>query len=187
MGLGLLPDRHARHQALFSRPERSPPEPRDVISRSSLKRPVKHESDSNNHSMSTTGRRAVQGSQRRRTPAPRPTSFGKRLRSLREAASLSQAELGRPYYTRSYMSSIELGRVDPSLKAIAFLADRLGVTVGTLVDPPASTPESSNALHRALEALGAVPPRKRSRLVTLAIQATTAALQEAREVRRRSG
>ena len=85
------------------------------------------------------------------------------------------------------MSSIELGRVDPSLKAIAFLADRLGVTVGTLVDPPASIPDSSNALHRALEALGAVPPRKRSRLVTLAIQATKAALLEAREVQRRSG
>jgi transcriptional regulator with XRE-family HTH domain len=60
------------------------------------------------------------------------SGVGARLRALRIEAELSQAEVGAPYYTRAYVSAVELEKVQPSLKALAHFASRLGVSAGAL-------------------------------------------------------
>ena len=54
-------------------------------------------------------------------------SLGKRLKKMRLAVGLTQAELAAPNYTHAYVSSIEAGRRRPSAAAIAHFAARLGV------------------------------------------------------------
>jgi tetratricopeptide (TPR) repeat protein len=51
-----------------------------------------------------------------------------RVRDLRVKAGLSKSALARPRYTLSYVSQIESGRRNPSPEALAFLAERLGVS-----------------------------------------------------------
>ena len=59
--------------------------------------------------------------------------FGTRVRTLRQAAGLSQeAFADRCGFVRSYMSRIERGGANPSLDAIEVLADALGVKIATL-------------------------------------------------------
>ena len=65
--------------------------------------------------------------------APRGVEVGKRIRSLRRSRGLTQAELAAPF-TKSHLSAVENGRVLPSLRTLWFIADRLGVGVGDLVD-----------------------------------------------------
>jgi len=62
-----------------------------------------------------------------------PDSLAKRFRELRLDAGLSGAALASPRYTVSYVSQIEAGRRRPSPEALAFFADRLGVTPRFLV------------------------------------------------------
>ncbi len=70
------------------------------------------------------------GSQlRRRTPAPVSESLAKlgaRIRQARAEAGLSQAQLGRPHFTRAYVSALELGKIRPAMKSLEFLATKLG-------------------------------------------------------------
>ncbi|MDQ4145502.1 MAG: helix-turn-helix domain-containing protein [Actinomycetota bacterium] len=54
-------------------------------------------------------------------------SLGKRLKKMRIAGGLTQAELAAPNYTHAYVSSIEAGRRRPSAAAIAHFASKLGV------------------------------------------------------------
>jgi tetratricopeptide (TPR) repeat protein len=51
-----------------------------------------------------------------------------RIRDLRVQAGLSKTALAKPRYTLSYVSQIESGRRNPSPEALAFFADRLGVS-----------------------------------------------------------
>src|SRR5438132_7820027 len=62
-----------------------------------------------------------------------PDSLAKRFRELRVDTGLSGAALASPRYTLSYVSQIEAGRRRPSPEALAFFADRLGVTSRFLV------------------------------------------------------
>lgn len=55
-------------------------------------------------------------------------AMGTELRALRRAAGLTQAQLAAPL-TAAYVSSIEVGRVFPSVPALAMLLDRLGVSL----------------------------------------------------------
>src|SRR5437870_2585598 len=57
-----------------------------------------------------------------------PGDLAKRFRELRVGAGLSGAALASPRYTVSYVSQIEAGRRRPSPEALAFFAERLGVT-----------------------------------------------------------
>ncbi|GIV00413.1 MAG: transcriptional regulator [Actinomycetota bacterium] len=58
--------------------------------------------------------------------------IGKRIRELRLERGMTQRELGAPRYTHAYVSTIESGRRNPSPKALAFFADKLGVTTEQL-------------------------------------------------------
>jgi len=51
-----------------------------------------------------------------------------RIRDLRSQAGLSKTALAKPRYTLSYVSQIEAGRRTPSAEALAFFAERLGVS-----------------------------------------------------------
>ena len=55
-------------------------------------------------------------------------SLPSRIRELRTKAGLTKTALAKPRYTVSYVSQIEAGRRNPSPDALAFFADRLGVT-----------------------------------------------------------
>lgn len=66
---------------------------------------------------------------RKRSPVPLSPSLaglGERIRAVRLEAGLSQSRLGRPHFTRAYVSALELGKIRPSMKALEFLAQRLG-------------------------------------------------------------
>ncbi len=58
--------------------------------------------------------------------------IGRRIRELRLARGMTQRELGSPRYTHAYVSTIESGRRNPSPKALAFFAEKLGVTAEQL-------------------------------------------------------
>jgi transcriptional regulator with XRE-family HTH domain len=53
---------------------------------------------------------------------------GRRLRSLRLAAGLTQAELAGKRFSHAYVSVLEAGRREPSRAAVEYFAQRLGVS-----------------------------------------------------------
>ena len=57
---------------------------------------------------------------------------GARVRALRLERGMTQTELGRPL-TRAFVSAVELGRVLPSLRALALMAERLRVPIAALI------------------------------------------------------
>lgn len=65
-------------------------------------------------------------------PAPADEAIGKRLRRLRLARGLSQREMAEPGITFPYISRIEAGTRNPSVKALRQLARRLGVSAAYL-------------------------------------------------------
>jgi transcriptional regulator with XRE-family HTH domain len=56
--------------------------------------------------------------------------LGTELRRRREASGLSQSALGDPL-TRAFVSSVEHGRIVPSLPALRHMLARLGLTLAT--------------------------------------------------------
>lgn len=64
---------------------------------------------------------------------------GERIRQARTRANLTQAEVARGRYTAAYISALERGLAKPSMAALTFLSERLGVPVPDLVaeDRPA--------------------------------------------------
>src|SRR5205823_13574481 len=64
-------------------------------------------------------------------PDARPAAgetIGERLKRLRLERGLSQRELSAPGVSYAYLSRIEAGQRQPSLKALRLLARRLGVS-----------------------------------------------------------
>jgi tetratricopeptide (TPR) repeat protein len=59
---------------------------------------------------------------------PLAVDLPSRFRDLREKAGLTKTALAKPRYTVSFVSQIESGRRRPSQEALAFFAERLGVT-----------------------------------------------------------
>lgn len=76
------------------------------------------------------------------TPIREPwPQIGARIRSLREAAGLSQEQLAAPELSASYLSRIEAGARPASQRVLAILAPRLGVSAEQLLsgkDPQVS-------------------------------------------------
>lgn len=76
-------------------------------------------------------------------------SLGSAIRERRHALGLTQSELGHPM-TKGFVSEVERGRSLPSLMALTFLADRLGVPVSALIEavkpglPGVYTPADEN-------------------------------------------
>jgi transcriptional regulator with XRE-family HTH domain len=61
--------------------------------------------------------------------SPTPRQFGKKLRTLREDAGMSQAALAKQAgITREYLNRLEAGQHDPTLGLVQRLARVLGVT-----------------------------------------------------------
>src|SRR5438128_7381267 len=65
-------------------------------------------------------------------PSGDEETIGQRLRRLRLARGLSQRELSVPGVSYAYISRIEAGQRQPSVKALRKLAPRLGVSVDYL-------------------------------------------------------
>src|SRR5438045_8744238 len=63
---------------------------------------------------------------------------GARIRSLRTARALTQAQLAEPQYTKAYISMLESGRTRASMKALEHIAGRLGVQPSDLLAGPPS-------------------------------------------------
>lgn len=68
-----------------------------------------------------------------------------RIRATRANARLTQRELAGDRYTKAYVSAIERGLAQPSLKALDYLARRLGTTCAALLanDHPADQVRTS--------------------------------------------
>lgn len=81
--------------------------------------------------------------------------FGQKLRAHREAAHLSQTQLGAPHFTRTHLSALELGKIAPSLKTIAFFASKLGIGIADLLpdelDPADPDPDFSKMNDREVQ------------------------------------
>jgi tetratricopeptide (TPR) repeat protein len=60
-------------------------------------------------------------------PIPAPTVLGERVRQLRIARGLTQADVARDRFTKEYVSQIERGRARPTGPTLEWLAERLGV------------------------------------------------------------
>ena len=63
---------------------------------------------------------------------------GARIRSLRTAKGLTQAQVAEPQYTKAYISMLESGRTRASMKALEHIAGVLGVTPADLLGGAAS-------------------------------------------------
>ena len=68
---------------------------------------------------------------------------GARIRSLRTAKGLTQAQLAEPQYTKAYISMLESGRTRASMKALEHIAGVLGVKPADLLggSPTPATPQ----------------------------------------------
>ncbi|TMG25865.1 MAG: helix-turn-helix transcriptional regulator [Chloroflexi bacterium] len=82
--------------------------------------------------------------------------LGSELRRQRLGRGLSQAELGSPL-TRAFVSSVEKGRIVPSLASLMLLTDRLGIRPGELLDGLRSIDPS---VYDAEHAAGSAIPRR---------------------------
>ena len=88
---------------------------------------------------------------------------GARIRSLRTARGLTQAQLAEPQYTKAYISMLESGRTRASMKALEHIAGRLGVQPSDLLggSPSPAAPQYDLIEARRLveqgEGVAAVP------------------------------
>ena len=64
---------------------------------------------------------------------PLALRIGARIRQARLRAGMTQAELVKGRYTAAYISALELGHAKPSMAALAFIAERLGIPVREFV------------------------------------------------------
>ena len=77
----------------------------------------------------TKARRTV----RQRPKGPIDPAMGERVRALRTARNMTQAELAGSDFTKGFVSLVESGRTRMSIRAAAIFASRLGIGVGDLV------------------------------------------------------
>ena len=79
--------------------------------------------------------------------SPTAIELGRRVRDQRRRRGLTQSQLGRPL-SRGYVSALESGLTLPSLGTLWLLSERLGVTVGELIDGATSSDTGSyTAVH----------------------------------------
>ncbi|HEY2789482.1 MAG TPA: tetratricopeptide repeat protein [Gaiellales bacterium] len=104
------------------------------------------------------GGRTVATAHRPRTSAADPASgTGARVRALRVAAGLTQAELGGERFSKEYVSQVELGKSPPSEAALDWFGIRLGVGRAQIEGDagPAAVAAAEAALGRAEAAVEA--------------------------------
>lgn len=100
---------------------------------------------------------------------------GERIKQARMRAGLTQAQVAKGRYTAAYISALERGLAKPSMAALTFISERLGVAVPDLVadERPASgrleadlllaSGDYRGALDRYDELLGAATEDRRQR------------------------
>lgn len=81
-------------------------------------------------------------------PPPGET-LGARIRRLRKERGVSLARVGGGDFTRAFLSQVELGRAQPSLRVLRVIADRLGTHVDYLLEGRSPEVEREIALERA--------------------------------------
>src|SRR5204863_8595475 len=81
------------------------------------------------------------------TPSPPGESIGQRLKRLRLERGMSQRELAAPGVSYAYISRIEAGTRQPSVKALRKLAAKLGVTADYLESGSELDPEAARELR----------------------------------------
>lgn len=93
--------------------------------------------------------------------------IGRRIRAARLERGMSLADLGGNELTRSFLSQVELGRSRISLKALAMVADRLGLPISHFLDNSIQARDGSAewALDRAEVALAQQHPSESLRLL----------------------
>src|ERR671920_278718 len=62
--------------------------------------------------------------------------IGGRLREARQRAGLTQQQLAGERYTKAYISALETGIARPSMVALSYLSERLGLTPSHFLDEP---------------------------------------------------
>src|SRR5216117_921578 len=75
--------------------------------------------------------------------SPMVADVGARIRSLRTAKGMTQAQVAEPNYTKAYISMLESGRTRASMKALEHIAGVLGVKPADLLGgaPSPATPQ----------------------------------------------
>ena len=85
-------------------------------------------------------------------------TFGQHIRYLRKLRSLTQEEVAhRAGVHVTYLSGIERGMRNPSLKNIRAIAEALGVPVGELFEPEPITSEALSPEYRLPETVSPEP------------------------------
>jgi tetratricopeptide (TPR) repeat protein len=90
-----------------------------------------------------TRRRAT----RQRAKGPIDPKLGERVRALRLARGLTQGDLAGTDFTKGFISLVETGRTRVSLRAAQILAERIGVGVTDLMNPPTAPQEMRSELQ----------------------------------------
>jgi transcriptional regulator with XRE-family HTH domain len=80
---------------------------------------------------------------------PSDESLGQRIHRLRKQRGMSLAKVSNPDFSRAFMSQIELGRAQPSMRVLRVIAGRLGTEVDYLLDGRLPGMERELALERA--------------------------------------
>lgn len=70
---------------------------------------------------------------RQQSKGPIDPAMGQRVRALRTARNMTQAQLAGSDFTKGFVSLVESGRTRMSIRAAAIFASRLGIGVGDLV------------------------------------------------------
>ncbi len=76
-----------------------------------------------------TARRRV----RQRKKGPIDPRLGERVRALRLAQKMTQAQVAGNDFTKGFVSQVESGKTRMSLRAAAIFAERLGVSISVLL------------------------------------------------------
>jgi transcriptional regulator with XRE-family HTH domain len=80
---------------------------------------------------------------------PQEETLGQRIHRLRKVRGMSLAKVSNPDFTRAFMSQIELGHAQPSMRVLRVIAGRLGTEVDYLLDGRLPGLERELALERA--------------------------------------
>jgi tetratricopeptide (TPR) repeat protein len=76
-------------------------------------------------------------------------AFGQRLRTIRQALGMTQADLAAGHLSISYVSMLESGKRAPTTAAVAHLAARLNLEPSDLYEPPRNTVGTRDRLDLA--------------------------------------
>jgi len=61
------------------------------------------------------------------------STLGKRIRKARKDLGMTQQEVAEPQFSKAYVSAVERATIRPSLKALDYFAERLGIPVSVLL------------------------------------------------------